>query len=209
MKRELADDSLCGFYWTEGLRGLGWAVDAVPTLKGGSGLGIPSPPAIWDRGNGEVFLPDIRDAERLQGFPVDWTLPGGEWGRRGSARWKLVGNAVSVPVAEWLAGELLRERCQPSPMRNWEVISRPRGSGSWASAGWGSAAGSFEIPISKWPQVADTVRLGDFLEFDRTPLSWRATRGFLKRARESTLRMEPEFIEAVEEHLARLTAVMA
>jgi len=24
----------CGFYWTEGLRGLGWAVDAVPTLKG-------------------------------------------------------------------------------------------------------------------------------------------------------------------------------
>jgi len=25
----------CGFYWTEGLRGLGWAVDSVPTLKGG------------------------------------------------------------------------------------------------------------------------------------------------------------------------------
>src|SRR5690606_8248114 len=34
----------CGFYWTEGLRGLGWAVDAVPTLKGGSTIGIPSPP---------------------------------------------------------------------------------------------------------------------------------------------------------------------
>ena len=28
-----------GFYWTEGNRGLGWAVDAVPTIKGGSGLG--------------------------------------------------------------------------------------------------------------------------------------------------------------------------
>lgn len=26
-----------GFYWTEGLTGLGWAKDAVPTLKGGSG----------------------------------------------------------------------------------------------------------------------------------------------------------------------------
>ena len=39
---------LCGFYWTEGLRGLGWAVDSVPTLKGGSSIGIPSPPAIWD-----------------------------------------------------------------------------------------------------------------------------------------------------------------
>lgn len=39
-------DLWCGFFWTEGLRGLGWAVDAVPTLKGGSTIGIPSPPAI-------------------------------------------------------------------------------------------------------------------------------------------------------------------
>ena len=36
---------LTGFYWTEGLRGLGWAHDAVPTLKGGSTIGIPSRPA--------------------------------------------------------------------------------------------------------------------------------------------------------------------
>src|SRR5262249_8306830 len=28
--------SACGFYWTEGNNGLGWAVDAVPPLKGGS-----------------------------------------------------------------------------------------------------------------------------------------------------------------------------
>ena len=31
----------CGFYWTEGHRGLGWAIDAIPPLKGGSGLAIP------------------------------------------------------------------------------------------------------------------------------------------------------------------------
>ena len=42
----------CGFYWTEGIRGLGWAVDAIPTLKGGSTIGIPSPPAIWQPGTG-------------------------------------------------------------------------------------------------------------------------------------------------------------
>ena len=30
-----SEDVWCGFYWTEGLRGLGWAIDAVPTLKGG------------------------------------------------------------------------------------------------------------------------------------------------------------------------------
>src|SRR5262249_29417819 len=39
----------CGFYWTEGNRGIGWAPNAIPTLKGGSALGIPSPPAIWLR----------------------------------------------------------------------------------------------------------------------------------------------------------------
>src|SRR4051812_24746922 len=59
----------CGFYWTEGIRGLGWAVDAVPTLKGGSSVGIPSPPAIW-LPDGRFITPDIRDAERLQGFPA-------------------------------------------------------------------------------------------------------------------------------------------
>src|SRR5262245_10374675 len=73
-----------GFYWTEGVRGLGWAVDAVPTLKNGSTLGIPSPPAIL-LPTGEVIKPDIRDAERLQGFPQDWTKPA-ERVARGSLR---------------------------------------------------------------------------------------------------------------------------
>src|SRR5690606_34812896 len=58
----------CGFYWTEGARGLGWAVDAVPTLKGGSTLGIPSPPGVWHPTRG-IIRPGIMDAERLQGFP--------------------------------------------------------------------------------------------------------------------------------------------
>ena len=87
----------CGFYWTEGIRGLGWAVDAVPTLKGGSTIGIPSSPAIL-LPSGEVVTLDIRDAERLQGFPSNWTKPAERGTKRGS-RWKLVGNAVSVPAA--------------------------------------------------------------------------------------------------------------
>ena len=69
--------SAYGFYWTEGSRGLGWAVDAVPTLKGGSTIGIPSPPAIW-LPDGRIVTPEIRDAERLQGFEDDWTVPAGE-----------------------------------------------------------------------------------------------------------------------------------
>ncbi|MFM8818863.1 MAG: DNA cytosine methyltransferase, partial [Phycisphaerales bacterium] len=64
----------CGFYWTEGLRGLGWATDAVPTNKAGSTIGIPSPPAILFP-DGRLGTPDIRDAERMQGFPSGWTSP--------------------------------------------------------------------------------------------------------------------------------------
>ena len=63
-----------GFYWTEGVRGLGWAPDAVPTLKNGSSVGIASPPAIL-LPDGRIVTPDIRDAERLQGFSPDWTAP--------------------------------------------------------------------------------------------------------------------------------------
>ncbi len=96
----------CGFYWTEGVRGLGWAVDAVPTLKGGSTIGIPSPPAIW-MPDGEIVVPEIRDAERLQGFDADWTEPAAATSRRKGARWKLVGNAVSVPVARWVGERLV------------------------------------------------------------------------------------------------------
>ena len=52
-----------GFYWTEGNRGLGAAVDAVPTLKGGSTIGIPSPPGI--------LLPSADVVTPRQARPVD------------------------------------------------------------------------------------------------------------------------------------------
>ena len=77
---EWFDDTAYGFYWTEGLRGVGWAKDAVPTLKAGSTIGIPSPPAIWNPGADAdrlIVTPQIGDAEELQGFPRGWTEPAG------------------------------------------------------------------------------------------------------------------------------------
>src|SRR5262249_24796845 len=73
-----------GFYWTEGTRGLGWAPDAIPTLKNGSTVGIPSPSAIL-LPTGRIIKPDIRDAERLQGFPAGYTSGAPE-----RLRWSLV-----------------------------------------------------------------------------------------------------------------------
>ncbi len=50
------------------------------------------------------------ECERLQGFPEDWTLPqNGEFGdvdRIDTLRYSALGNAVTVPVAEWIAGRV-------------------------------------------------------------------------------------------------------
>ena len=37
------------------------------------------------------------ECERLQGFPDDWTA-----GQSDSTRYKQMGNAVAVPVVEWI-----------------------------------------------------------------------------------------------------------
>lgn len=186
----------CGFYWTEGTRGLGWAVDAVPTLKGGSTVGIPSPPAIW-LPDGSIVTPDIRDAERLQGLDVDWTKPAEEV-TRSSFRWKLVGNAVTVDVADWVGKCVLGEPGQDRP-----VGPPVRSLGSWPRAAFGSREeGRFEVPVSTWPVRRSPRCLTEYLEFETRPLSHRAAGGFLKRLKASTLKCYPtEFLNALERHM--------
>jgi DNA (cytosine-5)-methyltransferase 1 len=188
----------CGFYWTEGLKGLGWAIDAVPTLKGGSTVGIPSPPAIRFP-DGLIGVPEIRDVERLQGFDVDWTSPALTEGTRQGARWKLVGNAVSVPVAQWL-GERLSEP-QPYVARCDSALAP---GDPWPRAAWGVNGSAFRAELSAWPVSQPYQHLADFLRFEIRPLSARATAGFLRRAEESTLNFVPGFLEDVRAHLATM-----
>lgn len=194
-----SDGLACGFYWTEGIRGLGWAIDAVPTLKGGSTIGIPSPPAIWMPNDGAIVLPDIRDAERLQGFPVDWTVNDGLGRRSEGARWKLVGNAVSVPVSTWV-GRSLR---QPGIYSDSSRVALPE-TGSWPTAAWGRTGEAYAVSISEWPVREDYQHLAEFLDFPTTWLSARASAGFLSRARRGSLRFEAGFLDAVEAHLDRV-----
>lgn len=191
------DSVACGFYWTEGLRGLGWAVDAVPTLKGGSTIGIPSPPAIRLPDGGGLVVPEIRDAERLQGFPADWTLPALEVGARKGARWKLVGNAVSVPVARWLGSTLAVPGDSSRP--DAESLGGP-----WPDAAWGTGHEAHPIDCTHWPVSESHHSLLDFLQYDVAPLSERATAGFLERASRSSLRFSPGFLDDVGAHLNRV-----
>lgn len=190
------ENAACGFYWTEGQRGLGWAADAVPTLKGGSTIGIASPPGIWFPDTGHIATPDIRDAERLQGFPADWTMlaDGGDHRAR-TNRWKLVGNAVSVPVARWL-GHRLREP------QSFDRTVEPLAPGDpWPTAAWGKSGKAWRVDASMWPVRHRRLHLSDFLKYPTVPLSARATRGFLSRAEAGTLRFPPDFLEDVAAHL--------
>ncbi|KUI23029.1 DNA cytosine methyltransferase [Mycobacterium sp. GA-2829] len=192
-------DYPCGFYWTEGVRGLGWAVDAVPTIKGGSTIGIASPPAVWLK-SGEIVTPGLVDAERLQGFDAGWTEPAASLtGFREGQRWKLVGNAVSTRMSEWVGSRL------DSAVGDSWPDSTPIGAGDkWPRAAWGDAGGSHAIPVSMWPVRDPYEHLEDYLQMTK-PLSARATAGFLRRARSGSLRFVPGFLDDVEAHLARMS----
>lgn len=193
---ELRDDAF-GFYWTEGLSGLGWAKDAVPPLKGGSTVGIPSPPAIWVRGapDGRRFVtPSIEDAEALQGFPRSWTDPASV-GRKNGPRWKLVGNAVSVGVSAWLVGRL---RSPGAPA----IASAPwSGTGRWPDAAYGAGGKVWKFDASCWPERRPYRHLTDVVHATRAEtLSHRATCGFLERASRSSLRFDPDFLADLRRH---------
>jgi DNA (cytosine-5)-methyltransferase 1 len=193
-----------GFYWTEGLRGLGWAKDAVPTLKGGSTIGIPSPPAIWHprgRMGRRIVTPRIGEAERLQGFPENWTSPADEVSRRKGVRWKLVGNAVSVGVAAWVGTRLLK----PGP----PVVDR-RALGPdapWPKAAVGGAGQRWALDASMFPVTLPYQHLPDVVDLDAAvALSHRAASGFLERANRGSLRFQPHFLEDVADHVRRAPA---
>jgi DNA (cytosine-5)-methyltransferase 1 len=192
----------CGFYWTEGSGGLGWAVDAIPPLKGGSALGLPSPPAIWMT-TGEIVTPDIRDAERFQGFPADWTKPAEEL-RKPGYRWKLVGNAVTVDVAEWIGRKLVLGRPGVIPEH------APVGNGSLPKAAFGGKSICMSrVAASSSPAQRNSLPLMDFLKYLPKPLSRRATEGFHSRLKNSKLRYPQAFERALRLHLEHMSTRVA
>jgi DNA (cytosine-5)-methyltransferase 1 len=187
----------CGFYWTEGTRALGWAIDAVPPIKCGSTVGVASPPAIV-LPTGELVTPDIRDAERLQGFPVDWTEPA-EDVARASHRWRLVGNAVTVDVAQWIGGRFV------VPGSYDPDADRPLTPGErWPKAAWSMGDGVHVSRASDTPVWLPRPPLLDFLQFPIRPLSERAAKGFLRRAEKAALRFAPGFLDKVRAHAVRM-----
>jgi len=78
--------------------------EVSPAVKVGSGLGIPSPPAMAQAMTVRRLTP--RECERLQGFPDDWTLipwrgkPADEC--PDGPRYKALGNSMACNCMAWI-----------------------------------------------------------------------------------------------------------
>ena len=184
----------CGFYWTEGKYAIGLYQNSIPTLKCGSTIGIPSPPAIVFP-NGEVASPDIRDAERFQGFPSDWTKSAEEIAKA-STRWKLVGNAVTVDTVAWIAKKITNpEKYDDSKDKELKEGER------WKPSAWGCNGKRYISSASLYPQGREEVSLNKFLNFPCKPLSLRAAKGFEHRLSIGTVRCPQFFKDAIQKYV--------
>ena len=188
-----------GFYWTEGNTGVGWAINSTPTLKGGSALGIPSPPAIL-LPDGEVVTPTIEGAERLQGFRAHWTRPSIKI-QRASHRWKLVGNAINVRVARWIGDRLAEPKVFKS--RHYRPLkSREK----WPICAWcidGSSRWT-DDEITPFPVQRSCPPIHDFLGDQVQPLSKKALMGFTSRLKKSSLNSPENFIPALDHAIKQI-----
>ena len=184
----------CGFYWTEGKFAIGLYQNNIPTLKCGSTIGIPSAPAIAFP-NGEIGSPDIRDAERLQGFPPDWTKSAEEI-TKPSSRWKLIGNAVTVDTVEWIAKKII----EPEYYDFSEDKELKKGA-KWPSAAWGFNGFRAISKSSMFPVERDEIHLDEFLHYPCKPLSLKAAKGFLQRLNTGSVKCPVFFRNAINKYV--------
>ena len=182
-----------GFYWSEGNRGVGWGVGVVPTIKGSTTAGIPTSPAVWLPGveaEHRFQTPSIEALEILQGFTAGWTKAA-----PARDRWKLVGNAVAVPVVRWIAEGL----------KSYDDLDTVDLSASMtAGEGWGwsgalidgqRVSGKLPDSLSTGPMQRRTSLARLLRERGSRPLSQKAARGFTTRLRRSTLTYDANFMK--------------
>ena len=194
---DVDENAWYGFYWTEGSRGVGWAKEGVPPIKGGSTIGIASPPAIWVPKRDFVGTITLNDAERLQGFETDWTAEVEKTaGLKKNARWRLIGNSVNTGMSTWLASRFKH------PIEYNGVSSLRIAGDRWPKAAWGHKGKAYAVILSQWPEFCQNPRLERFLIDPLKPLSLRATSGFLKRALVCTnVTYSQRFLESLQAHV--------
>jgi DNA (cytosine-5)-methyltransferase 1 len=179
-----------GFYWTEGRSGIGLTVDGIPPLKVGSTLGIPSPPAVLFP-DGEVLMPSLTACEALQGFPPGWTAVPQEGSSKNPA-WRLIGNAVSIPVARWIAQRLKL----PGDVLEFPMVEIAIGR-TWPDAAWNVGDGRIGVIAGDKPITNNQPSISLFRDATWNRLSDRALNGFIGRAIEGGLWVPDGFLDTL------------
>lgn len=93
------DVTAAGFYWTAGLQSICYSKGFVPTLKVGSALSIPSPPALHFDDHVRKATPE--ECLGFQGFHAADFLD-----LSPKEIYRVTGNAVAVPVGRWVFASL-------------------------------------------------------------------------------------------------------
>jgi DNA (cytosine-5)-methyltransferase 1 len=180
-----------GFYWTEGRSGIGLTVDGIPPIKVGSSVGIPSAPAVLFP-DGEVLVPSLGACERLQGFTAGWTAVDGVVARGRRPEWRLIGNAVSVPVARWVAERIMT----PGDLLDFAHTTMEDGQ-RWPDAAWNDGSARFAVDASDKPRSDRALSISAFRDNSWERLSDRALNGFIKRVVEGGLRVPEGFVDSL------------
>ena len=152
--------------------------------------------------------PTPEETERLQGFPRNWTVPISssrpDVRSYDSDRYKALGNAVSVPVAQWLAKRVWsrvgkRAKAQASyDVSESDLHNRALGSqirvrrlaleagGKWSTAGITRGKKALEFSAPDSPTRTDKSRFVDLLsreeDLSQYFISANAAQGMLRRA---------------------------
>lgn len=92
---------------SDGSYGIGLTENGTPPLRAGNS-GTNMTPTV--AGSFGVRRLTPVECERLQGFPDNWTD-----GQSDSARYRQLGNAVAVPVAEWIGRRIVAAKQQEKP----------------------------------------------------------------------------------------------
>jgi DNA (cytosine-5)-methyltransferase 1 len=184
-----ATGSADGFYWTAGIQSICYSRGFAPTLKVGSSLSIPSPPAVYF--DGCVRKLNATECLRLQGFD-----PGDFVGVSEKDLLLMAGNAVPVPAGHFVISGI------ENPVTNVEARESPQfGWNRYPSSGIMNGSALSEIQHELKPLATN---LWDQIDRNnRTPLSVRAASGLLRRLEKSQKDCPKDLFATLRELAAR------
>ena len=200
-RKESNKGTAAGFYWTAGTHSINYSTGYVPTIKVGSSLSIPSPPAVHFGSNVRLLSPS--EAMRLQGFDLK------ELGiLKPSEVFKMAGNAVAAPVGRFVVDGVINGN--PAPVFRTNKQMSLFEEDFTTGVGVVPSAGIFDGSLTEVliDRSSMAINLADYIDFDnKEPISVRAATGLLRRIDRSGTPCPEELREDLNRIIMQKTVV--